>query len=155
MTRAMTGPVMSALAMGAAAAMVLSGCASVQAARGRLVKTPPRCVDQTVQIYFSAEQAELTPEGRSVIGQAATMARGCKVRAVEVMGLADAAGAPAANLELSRRRAQSVTAALTSAGLPAADFTVAAAGQAGSLTAEGRAAPLRRRADVTLRLSPP
>ena len=146
---------MRALSLAAVAAVSLSGCATVQSARMRLVKAPPRCVNQTVDIYFAAEQAELTPEGRMVINQAASQARGCKVAAVEVVGLADFGGAPAANLELSKRRAQSVTAALTAAGLPAADFKVGAAGQAGAVTADGRNAPLRRRAEVTLRLSPP
>lgn len=150
---------MRAVGVAAAAAIVLgagalSGCATVQTARARLVKAPARCVDQTVDIYFAPEQAELTPEGRMVITQAASSTRGCKVAAVEVVGLADGVGAPAANLELSKRRAQSVTAALTAAGLPAADFKVGAAGQAGAVTADGRAAPLRRRAEVTLRLSP-
>lgn len=133
--------------------MALGACATVQKARDRLVRAPARCVDQTVQIYFEPDSAELTSEGRAVIRAAADGARGCEVTAVEVLGLADAAGAPDANLELSKRRAQSVTAALASAGLPAAEFKLAAAGQAGSVTADGKAAPLRRRADVTLRLS--
>jgi peptidoglycan-associated lipoprotein len=138
----------------AVAVLAASGCATVQQARARLVKTPPRCVDQTVEIYFAADQAELTPEGRMVISQAAQAARACKVNAIEVLGLADAAGQPGANLELSRRRAQSVTAALTANGLPAADFKVSAAGQAGATTAGGQAAPLRRRVDVALHLAP-
>jgi len=151
----MTRSITTTVGWAAAAAVALSGCATMQAARTRLVRAPARCVDQTVQVYFSPDQAELTPEGRMVITQAAAQTRGCRVSAVEVVGLADAAGAPGANLELSRRRAQSVAAALTSAGLPAADFRVAAAGEAGAVTADGRHAPLRREAVVTLRLSPP
>jgi outer membrane protein OmpA-like peptidoglycan-associated protein len=137
----------------AVAVLGASGCATVQQARARLVREAPRCVDQTAEIYFAADQAELTPEGRMVISQAAA-ARGCKVTSVEVLGLADGAGQPGANLELSRRRAQSVAAALAANGLPAADFKVAAAGQAGAVTAAGQAAPLRRRADIALHLAP-
>jgi len=144
----------TALGLAAAAAIGLSGCATVQSARARLVKAPPRCEDQTVQIYFSPDQAELTPEGRMVISQAAANARACKVRGVDVLGLADGAGAPGANLELSKRRAESVGAALAANGLPAAEFKIAAGGQAGAVTAQGQAAPLRRRADVTLHLAP-
>jgi len=144
-----------ALSLTAAAAMALSGCATVQSARARLVKAPPRCEDQTVQVYFSPDQAELTPEGRMVISQAAANARGCKVTGVDVLGLADSAGGAGPNLDLSRRRAQSVGAALAANGLPAAEFKIAAAGQAGAVTAGGQAAPLRRRADVTLHLAPP
>ena len=57
------------------------------------------------------------------------------------MGLADAAGEPDANLELPKRRAQSVTAALAAAGLPAAEFQ------------RGRGGPGRARSPPTARRS--
>lgn len=133
-------------------ALALAGCQTVREARDRWVKAPPRCEDQTVQIYFEPDQADVTPEGRSVIAEAAAQARGCTVERVSVLGLADADGDPTANLELSKKRAQSVTAALVAARLPAAEFRVAAAGQAGAVTSDGKAAPLRRRADVTLHM---
>jgi outer membrane protein OmpA-like peptidoglycan-associated protein len=85
-----------------------------------------------------------------VISQAALGVRACKVASVEVLGLSDAAGAPGANLELSRRRAQSVAGALAANGLPPADFKVAAAGQSGAVTPSGQTAPLRRRVEVAL-----
>ena len=135
--------------------LALGGCATPLKGRDRIVKAAPNCVDQTVQIYFEAESAELTREGRAVLRAAAQQSKPCKVASVDVLGLADSTGAPGANLELSKRRAQSVTAALTSVGLPAGEFKVAAAGQIGSTTAAGAAKPLRRRADVVLHLSPP
>lgn len=130
----------------------LGGCASVEPPRERLVRAPDPCVDQTVQVYFEPWSAELTQEGRFVIYNAAANVRACRIRAVEVLGLADSAGAPQANLELSQRRAQSVSQALAASGLPTAEFQVAAAGQAGAVTPDGKAAPLRRRVDVTLRI---
>ena len=69
------------------------------------------------------------------------------------MGLADANGGPAAALELSRRRADAVSAALAANGLPPAEFRVAAAGQAGAVTQDGEKTPLRRRVDVTVRFA--
>jgi peptidoglycan-associated lipoprotein len=137
----------------AALALSLGACATAQKVRDRIVKAPSRCVDQTVQIYFEPESAEITREGRMVLNAAAADAKGCQMKSVEVMGLADAVGGADANLELSKRRAQSVTAALASAGLPAAEFRVSAAGQAGSVTADGKTAPLRRRVDVVLHLT--
>jgi peptidoglycan-associated lipoprotein len=134
-------------------ALGLGGCATMKTGRDRIVKAPPRCADQTVQVYFDAESAEVTKEGRAVIIAAAREGRPCKVGGVDVLGLSDSAGGADANLELSKRRAQSVTAALSAAGLPAAEFKVQAAGQAGSLTAGGQARPLRRRVDVVLHLS--
>ena len=133
-------------------ALATSGCASMKSARDRIVRAPAHCADETVQIYFEPESAEVTKEGRAVLMAAAAQSRPCKVASVDVLGLADAAGAPAPNLELSRRRAQSVTAALTAAGLPAGEFRVGAAGQAGAVTAEGQSRPLRRRVDVVLHL---
>lgn len=135
--------------------LALGGCATLQKARDRIVRPTPRCVDQTAQIYFEAQSAEITKEGRAVIVQAAAAAKGCVVRDVEVLGLADAAGDPNANLELSKQRAQSVTAALAAAGLPAAEVRMSAAGQAGASAAEGRSTPMRRRADVVLHLTAP
>ena len=134
-----------------AAAAGLSGCAGAD--RAQLVRVPERCVDQTVQIYFEPWSAELTQEGRLVIDTAARNMRGCRVAAVDVLGLADAEGAPGPNLELSKKRAEAVSQALAAAGLPAAEFRVAAAGQAGAVTPQGAAAPLRRRVDVTLRVA--
>jgi outer membrane protein OmpA-like peptidoglycan-associated protein len=151
MTFRRTASVAIVLFMGLSAG--LSGCGSMPGARARIVKATPRCVDETVQIYFEPESAELTKEGRAVLAAAAAQSKPCRVTSVDVLGLADASGAPGANLDLSKRRAQSVTAALTSVGLPAGEFKVSAAGQAGAVTADGKAQPLRRRADVVLHLS--
>lgn len=131
----------------------LSGCSTMEQARARIVRAPARCVDQTVQIYFEADSAEVTKESKAVITAAARGLKSCRVAGVDVLGLADATGDPQANLELSKRRAQSVSQALAVAGLPAAEFMVSAAGQAGAVTKDGQA-PLRRRTDVVLHLAP-
>jgi peptidoglycan-associated lipoprotein len=151
MTLRGTASVAIILALGLGAG--LGGCATVRNARDRIVKATPRCVDQTVQIYFEPDSAEVTKEGRAVLAAAAAQSKPCKVVSVDVLGLADSTGAPDANLEISKRRAQSVTAALTAVGLPAGEFKVSAAGQSGSTTSEGKSRPLRRRADVVLHLS--
>jgi len=145
------------LKAGAVAVLVLglAACATVNAARDRIVRAPARCADQTVQIYFEPDSAEVTQEGRAVLKLAAKDSLAtCKVSSVDVLGLADSAGGADANLELSKHRAQAVTDALTAAGLPAADFKLAAAGQAGATNKRGDLRPLRRRTDVILHLSP-
>jgi outer membrane protein OmpA-like peptidoglycan-associated protein len=134
-----------------ALAVGLAACTTTE--RTSLVQAPAHCVDQTVQVYFEPQSSELTKEGRAVIAAAATGARSCRVMGVEVVGLADAAGAPDASLELSHQRAASVADALKADGLPAAEFKVAAAGQAGAVTASGQARPMRRRADIVLHLA--
>ena len=131
--------------------VALGACTTTE--REHVVRAPAHCADQTVQVYFEPQSYDLTREGRDVIKAAAQNAKGCKVASVDVLGLADAAGAPAASLELSQKRAASVTAELRAEGLPAAEFKVAAAGQAGAVTAAGQAAPMRRRADIVLHLA--
>jgi outer membrane protein OmpA-like peptidoglycan-associated protein len=143
-----------AIAAGVALSMALGGCASMTTGRDQIVKAPRVCQDVTLPVYFEPNEAEITREGRRVIAAGAAEARGCTVDSVRVLGLADAAGDPLANLELSKKRAASVADAIQRAGLPAAEFEVAAAGQAGSITAAGQV-PVRRRADITLKLSKP
>ena len=133
----------------------LGGCGTMPTGRDRIVRAAPHCVDQTVQIYFEPESAEVTKEGRAVLSAAAAQARPCKVTSVDVLGLADSVGGAAdSNLELSKRRAEAVTAALSAAGLPAAEFKITAVGEKGSTTADGRSRPLRRRADIVVHLAP-
>lgn len=138
---------------GVAAALAgLSACTTVRNARDRIVRPTLACQDVSIPIYFEPDAAQLTPDGRRVIATQAAEAKRCKVESVRVVGLADAAGDPAANLELSRARAASVTDALVKAGLPPAEFDLTAVGQAGSVTADGKIQPVRRRADITLKL---
>ena len=140
------------IAAGALVGVALAGCASP--GRERVVQAPRVCQDMTVPVYFEPNQAQITRDGRRVIAASAAQARGCSVDSVRVLGLADAAGDPQANLELSKQRAASVADAIQKAGLPAAEFEVAAAGQAGAVTSAGQV-PVRRRADITLKLSKP
>jgi outer membrane protein OmpA-like peptidoglycan-associated protein len=137
-----------------ALAGAVSACGSLQGARERMVRHEPQCQDLTVQIYFDSRSAEVTREARAVLRAAANQAKGCKVDKVSVLGLADAVGAPDANLDLSKARVAAVTQVLAAMRLPAAEFDLRAAGQSGAVTDQG-VAPLRRRADITLKLSPP
>jgi outer membrane protein OmpA-like peptidoglycan-associated protein len=150
MTFRRTASVAIILAVG----LSLAGCATSFSGRDRIVKATPRCADQTAQIYFEPFSAEVTKEGRAVLAAAASQSQPCKVTSVEVLGLADNVGGDVnANLELSKRRAQSVTNALTAIGLPAADFKLNAVGEAGAATSKGESKPLRRRVDIVLHLS--
>ena len=142
--------------LGLGLALGLGACNTMPTtARSRIVQAPTRCADQTVQIYFETFSSEVTKEGKAVIAAAAQQARPCKVTGVDVLGLADSVGGAAdSNLELSKRRAEAVTAALSAAGLPAAEFKITAVGEKGSTTtSDGRSRPLRRRADIVVHLA--
>jgi outer membrane protein OmpA-like peptidoglycan-associated protein len=83
-----------------------------------------------------------------VLSGAKGQARGCQVKSVRVIGLADAVGASGVNLALSKRRAATVTSALAKAGFGKVEIDSAAVGDAGAVAASGATAPLRRRADI-------
>lgn len=138
------------------AAMALTACAETSGP-WRTVKKPvaaaPSCAAFTTSIYFDQDSAALTPEAKMALSGARAQARGCLVRSVKVVGLADAIGASNANLALSKRRADIVSQALAAHGFGKADFDLAAIGDAGAVSSSGAAAPLRRRADIFFELA--
>jgi outer membrane protein OmpA-like peptidoglycan-associated protein len=139
--------IVGAVAVGALAA----GCTTTNPwpkSRSQIVQTAPSCEDFSVQIYFESQSAKLTNEARSVLKSADALATGCKVASVRVIGLADAVGAPGANLALSKQRADVVMKAMGKMGYGNVEFDVGAAGDAGAMTSDGENRPLRRRTDI-------
>ncbi|MBA4793552.1 OmpA family protein [Phenylobacterium sp.] len=135
-------------------ALGLAGCQSWAEMRGRLVDEPG-CEPVRAEIYFEPDSAAIGPEAQALIAEAARQAEGCRLQHVEVLGLADAAGAPQANLALSKARAEAVTAALAAERLAVSDVRLLAAGEAGAVTPQGELQPMRRRAEIVLRLADP
>jgi outer membrane protein OmpA-like peptidoglycan-associated protein len=137
--------------------LTLAGCASAPWPRSRaaIEAAPPVCADFQVSIYFERDADAVTREARSVLASAKTMAKGCVVEKARVVGLADAVGASDVNLALSKRRAQSVTQALTKAGFAQVEIDQMSVGDIGATNTAGAAAPLRRRADIFFDLSSP
>jgi hypothetical protein len=125
-------------------AALLAGCGSMTnlETKARILSEPP-CTDFFFPIYFADKSSDLSKAAQGVILNAGKHSLGCQIMQVQVIGLADSPGARQDNLDLSRRRARSVAAALAQAGLPPAQFQVDALGSAGAGNA-----PLRRRADV-------
>ena len=112
------------------------------------------CQDTTFPIYFEKGSTALKPEAAELLRESARQSRRCSVKEVLVLGLADADGPANRNLALSRQRATSVAAALAAQGLPAPRFDLEAAGDSGAITPSGTPEPLRRRAEVVIRLGP-
>lgn len=140
------------LALLAAAALSLGACAMVPGLDR--AATPNVCRDLTVSIYFERDSSVITREAQAVLKGAGDLARGCALGQVEVTGLADAVGDPAANQILSKKRAEAVRRAVQRLGFRTVTFDVAAIGEEGALNAAGDSRPLRRRAVVTFRLTP-
>jgi outer membrane protein OmpA-like peptidoglycan-associated protein len=135
------------------AALSLGACSTVSVPGFSRARATRPCQDLTVHIYFQRDSATVTREARAVLKGAGDMARGCQLGAVDVVGLADAVGDPAANLALSQKRADAVKAALARLGFDTVNFQVGAVGEDGA-TLGGADKPLRRRADVTFHLKP-
>lgn len=132
----------------------LAGCQTWADMRARLADEPG-CEPVRAEIYFEPDSAVVGPDGRALIAEAARQAEGCRLQYVEVLGLADAAGAPQANLALSQARAEAVRAALAAERLAISDVRLLAAGEAGAVTRQGELQPMRRRAEIVLHLADP
>lgn len=139
-----------------AAGAVLAGCSTTPDApeRSELVVEPNVCAPQRFEVYFRDSEAQLTPAARQSIAMTATQLQVCEIRKVEVVGLADARGGATANQSLSERRALAVAEALEAAGWPSPVFTLMAAGEQGSTTADGAVEPMRRRTEVLVDAAP-
>lgn len=134
------------------AAMALAGCETLPGSpapyTGPVVAAPNACTDATASIYFERDSASLTRDAREVLRAIAAQAEACRFQAVTVYGLSDPVGAPAANVALSERRAETVTRELAGLGFNEVTFRLVAAGEAGAVLPSGEVQPLRRRVDI-------
>ncbi len=134
---------------GLALAVGLSGCGVTRFMdRRAVVAEPSPCAAKRFEVYFADSEARLTEPARQAIGMTAAQLRGCDIRKVRVLGLADARGGATANQSLSERRALAVAQVLTAAGWPAPVFEVGAEGEQGAVTDAGVREPMRRRTEV-------
>jgi len=138
---------------GALLASLVAGCASAPL-RPMASAPRPACTDQVFPIYFAEGSDQLTPVAAQVIGDQARLVRGCRIGYVSVLGLTDAGGGAAQNLDLSKRRASTVARALAAAGLPAPKFEVNGVGENGAVSELGKPVPLRRKTEVVIHALP-
>jgi outer membrane protein OmpA-like peptidoglycan-associated protein len=145
----------SLIAVGLATA-ALSGCKTVKpehpvaAAAPQVQYSQGRCQDQSLTLYFEPSSDALTDAGRQLVAVTSRHLKRCTVKELRLVGLADPAGSPAANLELSQRRANTVLDAFVHAGTPVPKYTLVARGDEGAIEPSGAVEPIRRRVDVTL-----
>lgn len=103
-------------------------------------------------VLFNTDQAVLTAQGQSTVQKLATILRDNPERTVLVEGFTDSTGSTAHNLELSQRRAESVRAALSQAGIDRSRVETRGYGEAypvaGNTSAGDR--QLNRRVEIVL-----
>jgi len=116
-------------------------------ARRALPEKPVRFI-----LYFDSETTRLTPESQALVPKVLAAAKERDSRDIAVVGHASAAGDANYNIEISRRRAESVRKLLVKAGLPTEGIEVASHGSANPLVVSGNPhEPRNRRVEITVR----
>jgi outer membrane protein OmpA-like peptidoglycan-associated protein len=112
------------------------------------------CRDGSIDIYFNQWEYELNSFSREVLTKAQASLAGCSIEHVRIVGLADATGDEEANIEISQKRTQTIADALEARGWSRAQFELIAIGERGAVV-NGVEAPMRRRANVSVKASAP
>jgi outer membrane protein OmpA-like peptidoglycan-associated protein len=107
----------------------------------------------SLSIYFDSGSAAITPQGLSVLDQAARTYRDGKPIVMVVSGGTDSTGSAAANLRLSQQRAEKVLQGLIARGIPVERFQILAKGETEPAVpaAEGTPEARNRRVEITWR----
>jgi len=136
-----------------AAAGIVVSCTTNAPRPGSAMSTPPPPQGlPTYLVFFDFDKAIVTDDARKIIAEAADYARQNDTPALTAIGHADTAGATAYNIDLSKRRAEAVKAALIGRGIAAQKITVKSVGEAQALPPEGGAPrePQYRRVEIIL-----
>jgi OOP family OmpA-OmpF porin len=123
----------------------------VLAASPAAASTPP-------MVFFESGSARLSPLAEMVLDDGIRWLREAGAERIWVGGYTDRVGSPAANLRLSRLRAEAVREALVRRGYPASQIEIRALGESQMLvdTADGVAEAQNRYAIVMIeRMTPP
>jgi outer membrane protein OmpA-like peptidoglycan-associated protein len=115
---------------------------------------PPAAVvpqKQVFLVFFEFDKSSLTPDGKSVVDSAAAAYKSGQSN-VQIAGYTDLSGTQQYNLALSKRRADTVKAALVRDGVPASAIDATWYGKENPRvpTAEGVREPQNRRVEITM-----
>lgn len=102
--------------------------------------------------FFDLGSTKLSDQDKTTVSQAAQVYKSRANARVTVTGYADTVGSPAANLQLSQRRATVVKDALVAAGVPATAITTSGSGDASLLVETGpqQKEPRNRRVAIVI-----
>jgi outer membrane protein OmpA-like peptidoglycan-associated protein len=105
---------------------------------------------RSFQVFFDFDKANIRPDARPIIEQAAENARKGNVSKITLTGHTDRAGSAAYNQRLSIRRAEAVKAELVRMGFNPNDVAVVGKGETDPLvpTADGVREPRNRRVEI-------
>ncbi|HEV3176989.1 MAG TPA: OmpW family outer membrane protein [Stellaceae bacterium] len=125
--------------------------APVPAAAPAVVPPPPTPVRQFT-VYFEFDKSDLTPEGSKVVQDAAASYKETGSARIAVTGYTDLSGTQQYNLGLSKRRADTVRAALVRQGVPDDAISEAWRGKQDPAvpTPDGVREPRNRRVEIVI-----
>src|SRR5215213_5718767 len=108
-------------------------------------------------VFFELDRATLTPNGRSVVSEAAQEFLRTGAAHISLAGHADRSASEAYNQQLSERRVEAVRRELVRLGVPDAAIMAAAFGETDPLvqTADGVREPRNRRVEIEVPQPPP
>jgi len=112
------------------------------------VAAPP----ENYLVFFDLDQADVTPEGMSIVESAAADANEKPFTRIVVFGHADTSGTDQYNIDLSQRRAEAVESALIELGVQADTIETEALGETQPLvpTGDGVREPQNRRVEIVI-----
>jgi outer membrane protein OmpA-like peptidoglycan-associated protein len=139
----------------AMAASMMDRTATPMAAPVPIAPAPSEVCSQKLPgiVFFEFDSAALPADAQQTIQFVAQNAGPCGWRAFDVVGHTDRAGSDAYNLSLSERRAQAVSAMMTSMGIPGSAVTTSAQGESSPRvpTEDGVRNPQNRRVEIGVR----
>ena len=109
--------ILSALAA-ALAVSIVAGCAEKAPPPQYSAENGPELAGAWYQIYFDTNKFDINKRGQMIVDNVDSVVSNNEATRVTVIGKTDRVGSPAANMALSRRRADQVRDALVSAGVP-------------------------------------
>lgn len=111
---------------------------------------PPPPVPEKVLAFFDFDHADLRPDAKETVRQAAEFAKNNNKVRINVTGHTDTVGTAEYNMALSKRRAMAVKKELIRLGIPADEIAVAWKGKSDLLvqTADGVKEPQNRRVEI-------
>jgi len=113
---------------------------------------PPPAPPRTFLVFFDFDKYNLTADARKVVEAAAGSFKANGVARIELTGYTDLAGTQAYNLRLSKRRAETVAAALEKMGVPKSAINVMWRGKENPRvpTPDGVREPQNRRVEIVM-----
>ena len=111
---------------------------------------PPAPKPHSYLVFFDFNKSALTPQGKSIVDDAAKNAETASVTHIDVTGHTDTVGSDAYNMRLSKRRAESVASELEKQGVKSDEIAIIAKGKRDLLvpTADGVREPQNRRVEI-------